>query len=87
MASKPQQMVDFASLFARAAEAGAFVAEALIEKLSKMLSIAEELDANKPMHLMELILLLRWSSGSGSRGNYMLTLPSLTYWGQQQLLR
>jgi hypothetical protein len=53
--SKPQQIVDFASLFATAsslAEAGAFVVEALIKKLSKMLSIAqEELDANKPMHL------------------------------------
>jgi hypothetical protein len=54
-ASKSQQMVDFASLFAAAsslAEAGAFVTEALIKKLSKMLSIVqEELDANKPMHL------------------------------------
>jgi len=53
--SKPQQIVDFASLFATAAsldEAGAFVTEALIKKLSKMLSIAqEELDAHKPMHL------------------------------------
>jgi hypothetical protein len=54
-ASKPQQIVDFASLFATAAslaEAGAFVTEALIKKLSKMLSIGqEELDVNKPMHL------------------------------------
>jgi hypothetical protein len=54
-ASKPQQIVDFSSLFASAsslAEASAFVTEALIKKLSKMLSIAqEELDVNKPMHL------------------------------------
>jgi hypothetical protein len=54
-ASKTHQIVDFASLFAAAsslAEASAFVIEALIKKLSKMLSIApEELDANKPMHL------------------------------------
>lgn len=53
--SKPQQIIDFASSFAAAAslsEAGAFVTEALIKKLSKMLSITqEELDANKPMHL------------------------------------
>jgi hypothetical protein len=54
-ASKPQQIVDFASLFATASsltEAGTFVTEALTKKLSKMLSIAQqELDANKPMHL------------------------------------